>query len=125
MLWVPLTRKTRSGAEFAGIPKAVLALQERAFDYAPLVQRAVACEHEDKLDREGRDAYDHDDPLNGHPPPPPLPPHDLFNDVDDENPHPKKRRRRVSFDEDVATSAIPPRTGTHRQRRQAAEHPAQ
>ncbi|KAJ7733360.1 hypothetical protein B0H16DRAFT_1768693 [Mycena metata] len=109
MLWVPFVRKTRSGAEFAGIPKGVLAFQERDFDYAPLVQRAVACERDDEVDHE---EGDQDDPLNAvddesptaepnafdavdeeYPPPPPPPPHDPLNDVDDDNPHPKKHRR--------------------------------
>ncbi|KAJ7044324.1 hypothetical protein C8F04DRAFT_990742 [Mycena alexandri] len=136
MLWVPTIRKTRSGTEFAGVPRTVLVFQERTFDYAPLVHRAVACEHDDQVDVEEHDEDDVDDPLNAvddqsppsalepnafdtvddqYPPLPPAPPHDPFNDVDDENPHPKKRRRRVSFDEVVA-SASTPHTGAHRRR---------
>ncbi|KAJ7705954.1 hypothetical protein B0H16DRAFT_1746966 [Mycena metata] len=113
MLWVPFVRKTRSGAEFAGIPKGVLAFQERDFDYAPLVQRAVACERDDEVDHE---EGDQDDPLNAvddesptaepntfdavdeeYPPPPPPPPHDPLND-------------------EVVASATPPHTGPHRRR---------
>ncbi|KAJ7723135.1 hypothetical protein B0H16DRAFT_1737346 [Mycena metata] len=126
-------RKTRSGAEFSGISKAVLAFQERTFDYAPLVQRAVVRERDGEEDHEEHDAFDDvddvgdnspppsaaEDPLQDvdeqYPPEPPPPMHDPFNDVDDENPHPKKRRRRVSF-EDVVASATPPHTGAHRQR---------
>ncbi|KAJ7033781.1 hypothetical protein C8F04DRAFT_1260512 [Mycena alexandri] len=127
MLWIPFTRRTRSGADFGAFSANVDALQSRNLDYGMLVKRAVEseddsqedCEHEDDELGEVDEEWPPPGPLDGvdeawppPPSPPSPPPPDPFNDVDDDNPHPKKRSRRISFDEVVA-SATPPHKGPH------------
>ncbi|KAJ7150767.1 hypothetical protein C8R46DRAFT_1043563 [Mycena filopes] len=124
MLWVPLSRKTRSGAEFSGLPRNLSVLQEHTFDYAPLVARAVQREGDDQEDH---DDEDHDDNLDGvddeWPPPDPLntvddesppPPHDPWNDIDEVERNPLKRR--ATFDDVVTASGKKPHAGPHRRR---------
>ncbi|KAJ7862693.1 hypothetical protein B0H13DRAFT_2354532 [Mycena leptocephala] len=134
MLWYPLGRRTRSGAEFSPFslpqqdapPTQADALQTRDLDFGALLERAVASEGDNQEDHEEDDALnDVDDewplpgPLDGvdeqWPPPPPP---DPWNEVDNDNPHPpppKKPRRKPSFDEVVA-STDKPLTGPHRTR---------
>ncbi|KAK7013947.1 hypothetical protein R3P38DRAFT_2546007 [Favolaschia claudopus] len=127
MIWFPLTRKTRSGAEYSPLslprltlPPLLTAYQERTFDLAPLLARAVALESDDQEDREDADGVDDE-----------WPPHDPLNDVDEEwpphsstsatessdqpPPSATKRQRSPSFDEVVASSD-PPTKGPHRRR---------
>ncbi|KAF8178794.1 hypothetical protein K438DRAFT_1977629 [Mycena galopus ATCC 62051] len=118
MLWLPLARKTRSGAEFsafslpkdfAAMPQQVTALQERDLDVAPLLANAVACESEDQEDHE------QDDDVGDFPPP------DPWDDIDDVDPSPppltsaiNKRARTPPTFAQVVASSKKPRTGPHR-----------
>ncbi|KAJ6590433.1 hypothetical protein DFH09DRAFT_1306979 [Mycena vulgaris] len=111
MLWVPLVRKTRSGKEFSALslPTHVSPLQSPQFNFAPLVGLAINAERADQEDREDSDVSDTGegalndvdeewppaDPLDGVDDAwPPLPPPDPWNEVDDDSPTPRKRRRR-------------------------------
>ncbi|KAJ6522598.1 hypothetical protein B0H19DRAFT_1277292 [Mycena capillaripes] len=141
MLWLPLIRQTRSGREFTGVPRQVIALQAPEFDFAPFVEGAVNAEgpgqedhEEDDVSHKHQDALDNEvdndwlpaDSLEGvddiwplPPSPPSPPPPDPLNEVDDVNPSlpPRKRRQYASptFAEVVASAEIP-HTGPHRHR---------
>ncbi|KAJ7041671.1 hypothetical protein C8F04DRAFT_1252602 [Mycena alexandri] len=134
MLWLPLTCTTRSGKEFAGLPKTIAALQERSFDFGQLLACAVSRENDTHEDHEPEhDDLDNineewpvapPDPLNTvdaeWPPPPSPPPHDPLNDIDDTIPTPPKRRCSPSFDK-VFTSSKKPHSGPHCRRPPKAE----
>ncbi|KAF7354764.1 hypothetical protein MSAN_01390600 [Mycena sanguinolenta] len=147
MLWYPLARRTRSGKEFSSLslPTLVTPLQSQDFDFAPLVQCAVAAESDDQDDHEDEDDYE-DENDDGDEDAAPDIPHenvgfppcdpfndlddldkderpwsldDQWNDVDDANPsyHRLKRRRSSSPSfEQVVASAKPPHKAAHRQR---------
>ncbi|KAF8173039.1 hypothetical protein K438DRAFT_1772466 [Mycena galopus ATCC 62051] len=117
MLWLPLARKTRSGAEFsafslpkdaAAVPPVVMALQGQVFDVAPLLARAVACEGDSQEDHEEDDVDDFPSP-------------DPFDEIDDFDPSPppsasKKRARTPPTFDQVVASSKKPHTGPHRRR---------
>ncbi|KAF8179786.1 hypothetical protein K438DRAFT_1977147 [Mycena galopus ATCC 62051] len=121
MLWLPLARKTRSGAEFsafslpkdvATLPPVVAALQAPDFDVAPLVAKAVASESDSQADCDSEEDDDVSDP--------PAP--DPWNDIDDVDPTSqsstsagKKRPRSPTFDQVVASTKTS-HTGPHRRR---------
>ncbi|KAF8128080.1 hypothetical protein K438DRAFT_1789657 [Mycena galopus ATCC 62051] len=118
MLWLPLARKTRSGAEFSAfsLPKDVVtlssvvaALQAPDFDVAPLVAKAVASESDSQADCDSEE----DDDV------PDLSAPDPWNDIDDVDPMSqpststgKKRPRSPTFDQVVASTKTP-HTGPH------------
>ncbi|KAJ7083031.1 hypothetical protein C8R44DRAFT_894666 [Mycena epipterygia] len=120
MLWLPLARKTRSGAEFsphslpaATMPPRVSALQDRDFDFSALVVQAITAFDEDWPPRDPLDDVDEQWP--------PLPPPDPWDDVDDVSPTvpaltKKRRRSRSPSFEEVASSSKKPLTGAHRRR---------
>ncbi|KAJ7811246.1 hypothetical protein B0H14DRAFT_3479911 [Mycena olivaceomarginata] len=74
MLWFPLARKTRSGKEFSALslPQHVTVLQSCNFDFAPLVECAVAAENVDQEDQKEDDTHYTDE--------------DMLNNVDEEWP---------------------------------------
>ncbi|KAJ7351527.1 hypothetical protein DFH08DRAFT_957836 [Mycena albidolilacea] len=93
-----------------GLPHHVTVLQSCNFDFAPLVERAVAAENVDQEDHKEEDAhYADEDALNDVDeewPPDPL------NSVDDTWPPPPPPDPL----DDVVASAQPPYTGPHCQR---------
>jgi hypothetical protein len=163
MLWVPLPRKvrvfysiiellhlscflqTRSGADFSAfslptdaiLPLRVAVLQERDFDFAPLIVHAVMSEGEDQEDHEDDDApldaMDDDIDIDWPPLPsaeapldplldidedwPPPPPPDTWNDIDDvDEPSKARHRPRSASLDKVICSSKKPHTGPHRRR---------
>ncbi|KAJ6552583.1 hypothetical protein DFH09DRAFT_1319034 [Mycena vulgaris] len=114
MLWLPLSRQTRSGREFSALslPLSTAPIRDATFDFAPLVARAAAAEdireREDahEQDHEDDDERDADENDAGHhaalgdagalldaegvdeqwPPAPPAPPTDPWDEVDDIDP---------------------------------------
>ncbi|KAK7022634.1 hypothetical protein R3P38DRAFT_3196032 [Favolaschia claudopus] len=129
MIWYPLARRTRSGAEFSAfsLPANITALKELSFDFAPLVKRAVIAEREDQEDHEDEDesnVIDEDSVLHDSSgvddESESLPPTNPLDDIDDEYPapappRPERRRRSPSFKEVVASSNRPHK-GPHRRR---------